>query len=143
MANKNVIRPASHAVGNFMGQAAEQLGYGTKKKDIEISEPMHFEHRAHVGFQPGEGLQSTSSVPFEDLDPTIQQVLRLIGETPSNFTAQDREFIYDVVDQHGGIEQLREELGRAPKPARSPSSVASKNSPGKIFLPLSILYGYQ
>lgn len=93
-----------------------------------------FRHRVHVGWDPGQGFQ-TSAQSREDLDPNIKMLLDKIG-MPTNLGKKDKKLIYDIIDQHGGLEAVKNELSQPPPPpSRSPPQVptATYNTGAKCF----------
>jgi len=90
-------------------QKYKRRGLQSKKKQLSKSDiglPTNFEHRVHVGWDPGKGLQSNAV--NEDLDPSIKQLLENIGV--ANIKEEEKKFIYEFIDQHGGMDQLKKEL---------------------------------
>lgn len=46
----------------------------------------------------------------DDLEPELQDLLHQIGYESQALKPKDRKLIYQVLEQHGGIEQLRNEM---------------------------------
>ncbi|KAK3102041.1 hypothetical protein FSP39_008317 [Pinctada imbricata] len=84
-----------------------------KKKKIsklDIGAPEDdFRIVSHVGWDPSKGFSMT------ELDPDMQALLQQVGITDSgNVDKATFDFIYDFVEQSGGIEQLKKEMREMP-----------------------------
>lgn len=85
-----------------------------KKKKItkdDISTPTNFRHVGHVGWDPDKGFD------MNNLDPDMRKLFDSLGiNETSEVDKETVDFIYDFVEQHGGIEQVKREMESRPPP---------------------------
>lgn len=68
-----------------------------RKEDISL--PTNFQHISHVGWDPNKGFD------LENVDPKLKQFFSKAGVSERELQDKDtRDFIYDFIDKHGGIE---------------------------------------
>ncbi|XP_071155117.1 actin nucleation-promoting factor WASL-like isoform X3 [Mytilus edulis] len=111
------IKSGSNTIGKSKGNKKDKKKKLTKE---DISTPTAFRHVSHVGWDPTKGFD------MNNLDNDMKSLFQQVGI--SDTTDMDKEtvdFIYDFVEQHGGIEKIREEIKKKPPPP--PSS--HKHSP--------------
>jgi Wiskott-Aldrich syndrome protein len=110
---------------------------GEKKKlrKEEISLPTNFRHISHVGWDPNRGFD------LENVDPQLKHFFARAGISERELQDKEtRDFIYDFIDKHGGIEAAIQEattkgmLDGQPPPAPPPrqSSITRPPPPSKV-----------
>ena len=78
--------------------------------------PTNFQHISHVGWDPNRGFD------LENVDPNLKKFFQKAGVDERILQNKDtREFIYDFIDKHGGVEAALREVnnlneGIAPPP---------------------------
>ena len=114
--------------------------FGTKKGDKrkikkeDIGLPTNFQHISHVGWDPNHGFD------LENVDPNLKKFFHKAGVDEKALQDKDtRDFIYDFIDKHGGVEAAlrevnsQEEIHNAanvpPPPPRNQGSVAARPAP--------------
>ena len=99
-----------------------------RKEDISL--PTNFQHISHVGWDPNKGFD------LENVDPKLKQFFSKAGVSERELQDKDtRDFIYDFIDKHGGIEAALLEVDKknnAPAPPPRQSSMARPPPPSKI-----------
>ena len=76
-----------------------------RKEDISL--PTNFQHISHVGWDPNKGFD------LENVDPKLKQFFSKAGVSERELQDKDtRDFIYDFIDKHGGIEAALLEVDR-------------------------------
>ncbi|XP_052065955.1 actin nucleation-promoting factor WASL-like isoform X3 [Mytilus californianus] len=119
------VKSGSNTIGK------SKAGKKDKKKKLtkeDISTPTAFRHVSHVGWDPTKGFD------MNNLDNDMKSLFQQVGI--SDTTDMDKEtvdFIYDFVEQHGGIEKIREEIKKKPPPPPSSHSKSPREemSPGQ------------
>ncbi|KAK3098154.1 hypothetical protein FSP39_016692 [Pinctada imbricata] len=85
-----------------------------KKKKLtkqDIGTPTDFRHVNHVGWDPDKGFE------MANLDEDMKSLFQKVGITDDQQVDKETlDFIYDFVDKHGGIEQVKKEMARPPPP---------------------------
>ncbi|XP_075691053.1 actin nucleation-promoting factor WAS isoform X2 [Rhinoderma darwinii] len=97
---------------------------GKKKfSKADIGAPCGFTHVSHVGWDPNNGLD------VNELDPAIRNLFSKAGISDAQLKdAETSKLIYDFIEQHGGVEAVKEELmsggdsAPPPPPSRFPPS---------------------
>ncbi|VDH90391.1 Wiskott-Aldrich syndrome protein [Mytilus galloprovincialis] len=115
------IKSGSNTIGKSKGNKKDKKKKLTKE---DISTPTAFRHVSHVGWDPTKGFD------MNNLDNDMKSLFQQVGI--SDTTDMDKEtvdFIYDFVEQHGGIEKIREEIKKKPPP---PPSSHSKSPRGEM-----------
>lgn len=97
-------------------------GQKGKKKKInksDISAPSNFKHLAHVGWDPNTGAFDSNNI-----DAAWKKLFDTVGVSDTDLKdEQTAKFIYDFVEQHGGIEKANQQLeADRQKPAPPPPS---------------------
>ncbi|XP_071452160.1 actin nucleation-promoting factor WASL-like [Hetaerina americana] len=95
------------------------------KADIGL--PLDFRHVSHVGWDPNRGFDVDNVE-----DPQLKQFFVMAGVSESQLQDREtREFIYDFINRHGGIDAVKEDIHATPSPPSGPSplSVASTMPP--------------
>ena len=93
-------------------QLAQQGGGKASKGDkkgklrkTDISLPTNFQHISHVGWDPNRGFD------LENVDPKLQQFFSKAGVSEKELADKEtRDFIYDFIDKHGGVEAALKEV---------------------------------
>lgn len=112
------VKSGSNTIGK------SKAGKKDKKKKLtkeDISTPTAFRHVSHVGWDPTKGFD------MNNLDNDMKSLFQQVGI--SDTTDMDKEtvdFIYDFVEQHGGIEKIREEIKKKPPPPPSSHKLSPK-----------------
>ncbi|XP_052065963.1 actin nucleation-promoting factor WASL-like isoform X4 [Mytilus californianus] len=115
------VKSGSNTIGK------SKAGKKDKKKKLtkeDISTPTAFRHVSHVGWDPTKGFD------MNNLDNDMKSLFQQVGI--SDTTDMDKEtvdFIYDFVEQHGGIEKIREEIKKKPPPPPSSHSAPIQPPP--------------
>ncbi|KAL7647526.1 UNVERIFIED_CONTAM: hypothetical protein RMT77_001126 [Armadillidium vulgare] len=98
------------------------------RKD-QISEPTNFQHITHVGFDQDKGITSFNA------NDELNEFFKLAGVSQKLLQDDNtRKFIYDFIDQHGGVERATQEskvygsIKRGPPPTASAEKEAHKPS---------------
>jgi len=118
------------------GQAGKKVDKKKLKKE-DIGMPTNFQHISHVGWDPNHGFD------LENVDPNLKKFFHKAGVDEKALQDKDtRDFIYDFIDKHGGVEAaLREvnsngnsmELTAAPPPPprslTNPGQLSSRPPP--------------
>lgn len=105
--------------GGFPGKKGDKK----KLKKEDIGMPTNFQHISHVGWDPNHGFD------LENVDPNLKKFFHKAGVDERALQDKDtREFIYDFIDKHGGVEaalrevnQVNSMAGAPPPPPRSQS----------------------
>ena len=96
-----------------------------KKEDISL--PTNFQHISHVGWDPNRGFD------LENVDPKLKQFFSRAGVSERELQDKEtRDFIYNFIEKHGGVEAALQEtslalmeednrFGQAPDSPMSPS----------------------
>ena len=73
------------------------------KEDIGM--PTNFQHISHVGWDPNHGFD------LENVDPNLKKFFQKAGVDEKALQDKDtRDFIYDFIDKHGGVEAALREV---------------------------------
>jgi len=112
------------------GQSGKKVEKRKLKKE-DIGMPSNFQHISHVGWDPNHGFD------LENVDPNLKKFFHKAGVDEKALQDKDtRDFIYDFIDKHGGVEAaLREvnsngnsiDLSAAPPPP--PRSLTNPGPP--------------
>ncbi|XP_033746820.1 neural Wiskott-Aldrich syndrome protein-like [Pecten maximus] len=85
-----------------------------KKKKLtkeDISTPTDFRHVSHVGWDPNKGFD------MNNLDPDMKGLFESVGIDENEVVDKETvDFIYDFVEQHGGIDAVKAEMASRPPP---------------------------
>jgi Wiskott-Aldrich syndrome protein len=109
--------------GSFHFQSARSYfsqrskkGEKRKLKKEDISLPTNFQHISHVGWDPNRGFD------LENVDPKLKQFFSRAGVSERELQDKDtRDFIYEFLERHGGMEAaLLEEERRKKSAAAAP-----------------------
>jgi len=106
-----------------------------KKEDIGL--PTNFQHISHVGWDPNRGFD------LENVDPNLKKFFQKAGVDERILQNKDtREFIYDFIDKHGGVEaalrevnNITENVAPPPPPRILTASSNVSSSPNRSNLP--------
>ena len=67
--------------------------------------PTNFQHISHVGWDPNHGFD------LENVDPNLKKFFQKAGVDEKALQDKDtRDFIYDFIDKHGGVEAALREV---------------------------------
>ena len=120
--------------GNNFG--GKKSGDKRKIKKEDIGLPTNFQHISHVGWDPNHGFD------LENVDPNLKKFFHKAGVDERALQDKDtRDFIYDFIDKHGGVEAAlrevnsQEEIHHAvpPPPPRNPVTQTSSRPPPPSF----------
>ncbi|XP_069799564.1 actin nucleation-promoting factor WAS [Dendropsophus ebraccatus] len=98
---------------------------GKKKfSKADIGAPSGFKHVSHVGWDPNNGFDVNA------LDPALRNLFSKAGISDAQLKdAETSKLIYDFIEQHGGVEAVKEEMmmvggdsAPPPPPSRFPPS---------------------
>ncbi|XP_054712502.1 actin nucleation-promoting factor WASL-like isoform X2 [Uloborus diversus] len=85
----------------------------------DISNPTNFTHLRHVGWHPEKGFS------VESVDQELKDFFDLAGVSDKDLKDSDtRNFIYEFIASHGGVERAKQEIG-----ASTPPPVPSRDVP--------------
>lgn len=101
--------------------AGGKKGDKRKLKKEDIGMPTNFQHISHVGWDPNHGFD------LENVDPNLKKFFQKAGVDEKALQDKDtREFIYDFIDKHGGVEAALREVNTntAPPPPRRTTTTA-------------------
>ncbi|XP_072181532.1 actin nucleation-promoting factor WASL-like [Diadema setosum] len=116
----NVAQPPTH-VNGYPGTSTSKRRASTsskeeKKKDkggkkkltkADISLPSDFKHVSHVGWDPEKGFN------VDEMDPQVKGWFNTIGVSDDQLKDQNTaQFIRNFIDQHGGLDALKEDAER-------------------------------
>ena len=98
--NNSVNYPAQSGINAMSKKAAKGK---IKKEDIGL--PTNFQHISHVGWDPNHGFD------LENVDPNLKKFFHKAGVDERALQDKDtRDFIYDFIDKHGGVEAALREV---------------------------------
>ncbi|KAK3921305.1 Wiskott-Aldrich syndrome protein [Frankliniella fusca] len=99
---------------------------GKKKlSKADIGHPQDFKHVSHVGWNPNTGFDIEDR--DDGLDPTLKQFLEKAGVSETQMQDKNtRDFIYDFIKNHGGIDRVKNEVQVTSVP---PPPVPARNAP--------------
>ena len=106
----------SNQSGSISSRSSVGKGERRKLKKEDIGMPTNFQHISHVGWDPNRGFD------LENVDPNLKKFFQKAGVDERILQNKDtREFIYDFIDKHGGVEAALREVnnlneGIAPPP---------------------------
>ncbi|XP_011661587.2 LOW QUALITY PROTEIN: neural Wiskott-Aldrich syndrome protein [Strongylocentrotus purpuratus] len=123
---QNVVHAPSHATQQGVSQSsasskrrASSSSKEDKKKDkadkggrkkltkADISLPSGFKHVSHVGWDPEKGFN------VDEMDPQVKGWFNTIGVSDDQLKDQNTaKFIRNFIDQHGGLDALKEDAER-------------------------------
>ncbi|XP_042867999.1 neural Wiskott-Aldrich syndrome protein-like isoform X2 [Penaeus japonicus] len=73
----------------------------------QIGMPTDFKHITHVGFDPDKGFSQFN------MDEKLQGFFNMVGVSQQHLSdTRTREFIYDFIERHGGVEKAMQETQR-------------------------------
>ncbi|KAG7477522.1 hypothetical protein MATL_G00070410 [Megalops atlanticus] len=106
---RSMPAPPSTRVSSSKGKKEKKSKKkGSKLTKADIGAPSGFTHVTHVGWDPN------------NLDPDLKKLLSCAGISESMLTdTETSKLIYDVIEQSGGMEAVKEEMrrqGSAPPP---------------------------
>lgn len=99
---------------------------GKKKiSKADIGHPQDFKHVSHVGWNPNTGFDIEGG--DDGIDPTLKEFLDKAGVSETQMQDKNtREFIYDFIKNHGGIDRVKNEVQVTAVP---PPPVPARNAP--------------
>ena len=99
-------------------------GEKRKLKKEDISLPTNFQHISHVGWDPNRGFD------LENVDPKLKQFFSRAGVSERELQDKDtRDFIYEFIERHGGMEAALLEEERRRNSATQSAAAAAALSP--------------
>ncbi|XP_026286639.1 actin nucleation-promoting factor WASL isoform X1 [Frankliniella occidentalis] len=112
--------------GGFMGGKDKRRREGKKKiSKADIGHPQDFKHVSHVGWNPNTGFDIEGG--DDGIDPTLKEFLDKAGVSETQMQDKNtREFIYDFIKNHGGIDRVKNEVQVTAVP---PPPVPARNAP--------------
>lgn len=130
---------SSHLANGSLVQSPRQqhrAASGGRKKDkdskrrltkADIGLPKNFRHVSHVGWNPNTGF-ALDNVE----DPQLKMFFDKAGVSDSQLQDREtREFIYDFINRHGGMDAVKDEVvcPQAPQPPVGPPPVPARSAP--------------
>lgn len=110
------IRSSSHhrtAKGKDKRRQAEKK----KLSKADIGSPQDFRHVSHVGWNPNTGFDFTDEVEGS----AMKQFFAKAGVSETQLQDKNtRDFIYDFIKNHGGIDRVKDEVQSPDVPLQSP-----------------------
>ena len=122
------IKAGSNTIGKNKGGGKKDKKKKLTKEDI--STPTAFRHVSHVGWDPTKGFD------MNNLDTDMKTLFEQVGI--NNATDIDKEtvdFIYDFVEQHGGIQKIKEEMKQKPASATPHHNLPPQPPPPRNAVP--------
>uniref|UniRef100_A0A8D1X3J3 WASP actin nucleation promoting factor n=1 Tax=Sus scrofa TaxID=9823 RepID=A0A8D1X3J3_PIG len=116
----------------YRGLPTPGPGPGDKKRSgkkkiskADIGAPSGFKHVSHVGWDPQNGFD------VNNLDPDLRSLFSRAGISEAQLTdAETSKFIYDFIENQGGMEAVRKEMRRQePLPPPPPPSRGGNQLP--------------
>ncbi|XP_072566077.1 actin nucleation-promoting factor WASL-like isoform X2 [Paramormyrops kingsleyae] len=99
---------------NLKDKERKKKGRGGKKKltKADIGTPSNFQHVGHVGWDPNTGFD------LNNLDPELKNLFDMCGISEDQLKDKETsKVIYDIIENQGGVEAVKNELRRqAPPP---------------------------
>jgi Wiskott-Aldrich syndrome protein len=87
----------------------KKKGKKAKLTKDDIGTPTDFRHVGHVGWDPDKGWDTNN------LDPDVKALFDQLGLSENQLKDKDTAaFIYDFIEQHGGVEAIKKERQRPP-----------------------------
>jgi hypothetical protein len=87
----------------------KKKGQKTKLTKDDIGTPTDFRHVGHLGWDPDKGWDT------DNLDPDIKALFDKAGVSENELkNKHTAAFIYDFIEQHGGLEAIKKERQRPP-----------------------------
>lgn len=124
-----VERVATAYTSNAPPYKKESAGKRVEKKKLkkeDIGMPTNFQHISHVGWDPNHGFD------LENVDPNLKKFFQKAGVDEKALQDKDtRDFIYDFIDKHGGVEAALREVNSIPEhlaPPPPPRLISNPNS---------------
>ncbi|KAL0849780.1 hypothetical protein ABMA28_011732 [Loxostege sticticalis] len=114
--------PAPMPKANLGGGGYSMKSSGNKKKPTrkltkaDIGSPKDFKHISHVGWDANKGFD-VENLPEEEMRSFFSKAG--VSETQLQDQAT-RQFIYDFINTHGGLDAVKEELHDVHKPVKAP-----------------------
>lgn len=106
--NPSLSGTGSYPVINSAGNTTSLGGKKSDKRKIkkeDIGLPTNFQHISHVGWDPNHGFD------LENVDPNLKKFFQKAGVDERALQDKDtRDFIYDFIDKHGGVEAALREV---------------------------------
>ncbi len=106
-------------MGKKDGKKEKDKKKKTKLTKEAIGAPTNFRHVGHVGWDPDKGFDVNS------MDPELKSLFDQAGISEDQLKDKETaKFIYDFIEDHGGVEAVKTEAKRLPAPpvpAPSPS----------------------
>ncbi|KRZ76020.1 putative succinyl-CoA ligase [GDP-forming] subunit beta, mitochondrial, partial [Trichinella papuae] len=115
----SVVMPFTSVTSGLTAtQKAKRKKSRRKIDKKEIGNPTNFEHRAHIGWDKNKGFTAEG----EGADPELKAILSKLN-LPTDFQETEKQAIYSVINQMGGIEAVTRQL-KQEKPVHNRSTVA-------------------
>ncbi|GFR15108.1 wiskott-Aldrich syndrome protein homolog [Trichonephila clavata] len=104
---------SSQSLPNGKEEKVEKKKRKKKLTKEDIGTPSNFTHLQHVGWHPERGFN------IESVDQELQDFFNLAGVSEKDLKdCETRTFIYDFINNHGGVEKAKQEIAlkAAPPP---------------------------
>ncbi|GFG33499.1 hypothetical protein Cfor_04970 [Coptotermes formosanus] len=134
---------STHLANGSLAQSPRQqhrTASGSRRKDkdskrrltkADIGLPRDFRHISHVGWDPNKGFDLDNVE-----DPQLKMFFVKAGVSDSQLQDREtREFIYDFINRHGGMDAVKDEVvyPQAPQPPVGPPPVPARSAPISNF----------
>ncbi|XP_076065602.1 uncharacterized protein LOC143039439 isoform X2 [Oratosquilla oratoria] len=98
----------------------------------QIGMPTDFKHVTHVGFDPDTGFSQFNTGSSQFTDDKLKVFFNMVGVSQQQLSdSRTREFIYDFIEKHGGIEAaVRETEAQRSLSTNSSSALPTPQSSG-------------
>ncbi|KAG8234185.1 hypothetical protein J437_LFUL007345 [Ladona fulva] len=108
---------------------------GRREKDnrrkitkADIGLPQDFRHVSHVGWDPNRGFDLDNVE-----DPQLKQFFDMAGVSESQLQDREtREFIYDFINRHGGLDAVKGDIHATPSPPSGPPPMPTPKPPPPV-----------
>ncbi|GFS90569.1 wiskott-Aldrich syndrome protein [Trichonephila clavipes] len=106
---------SSQSLPNGKEEKVEKKKRKKKLTKEDIGTPSNFTHLQHVGWHPERGFN------IESVDQELQDFFNLAGVSEKDLKdCETRTFIYDFINNHGGVEKAKQEIAQKAAPPPVP-----------------------
>lgn len=106
---------SSQSLPNGKEEKVEKKKRKKKLTKDDIGTPSNFTHLQHVGWHPERGFN------VESVDQELQDFFNLAGVSEKDLKdCETRTFIYDFINNHGGVEKAKQEIAQKAAPPPVP-----------------------
>ncbi|CAL1297234.1 unnamed protein product [Larinioides sclopetarius] len=106
---------SSQSLPNGKEEKAEKKRRKKKLTKEDIGTPSNFTHLQHVGWHPEKGFS------VDSVDQELKDFFNLAGVSDKDLNdCETRTFIYDFINNHGGVEKAKQEIAMTASPPPVP-----------------------